>query len=409
MIDKDFEDLKEEEYIIPKKHLFVILISSLLITFIYRFHIKKGYFFEAMLPFILILGSYLIILKDTKKNKKAYFLLIPITLILISDIVVGIDANNKDLNFLALPILLSIMLLLLVNKNYKLEGNISTWVFKLFPIGLFSNLKFLKIKSENKTSQKIGKIMAGIGLGIMFGTVIVFLLVKADDYFSAFIGNIFQDVADFNLNYIVIFVASFILTFSILINLLKNKDTKMNEIKIRNYDKTIIITFLSMVNSVFVLFIISEISRLTNNFLQIPIEYTYSSYAREGFFQLLFVTVINYAILMFLLYKTTMVREKWVKWLLFLLASFSIILIFNSYYRMFLYINHYGLTVLRLQVVLFLLMELIIFILMIFKIFDKFKKRNAFTYFVIIISFYIANLYLCNDWLVSILNNAIGK
>lgn len=408
MIDKDFEDLKEEEYIIPKKHLFVILISSLLITFIYRFHIK-GYFFEAMLPFILILGSYLIILKDTKKNKKAYFLLIPITLILISDIVVGIDANNKDLNFLALPILLSIMLLLLVNKNYKLEGDISTWIFKLFPVGLFSNLKFLKIKSENNTSQKIGKIMAGIGLGIMFGTVIVFLLVKADDYFSAFIGNIFQDVADFNLNYIVIFVASFILTFSILINLLKNKDTKMNEIKIRNYDKTIIITFLSMVNSVFVLFIISEISRLTNNFLQIPIEYTYSSYAREGFFQLLFVTVINYAILMFLLYKTTMVREKWVKWLLFLLASFSIILIFNSYYRMFLYINHYGLTVLRLQVVLFLLMELIIFILMIFKIFDKFKKRNAFTYFVIIISFYIANLYLCNDWLVSILNNAIGK
>ena len=112
---------------------------------------------------------------------------------------------------------------------------------------------------------------------------------------------------------------------------------------------------------------------------------------------------------MFLLYKTTMVRDKWVKWLLFLLASFSIILIFNSYYRMFLYINHYGLTVLRLQVVLFLLMELIIFILMISKIFNKFKKRNAFTYFVIIISFYIANLYLCNDWLVSILNNAIGK
>ena len=408
MIDKDFEDLKEEEYIIPKKHLFVILISSILITFIYQFHIK-GYFFEAMMPFILILGSYLIILKDTKKNKKAYFLLIPITLIFISDIIVGIDANNKDLNFLVLPILLSAMLLLLINKNYKLEGNISTWIFKLFPVGLFSNLKFLKIKSENKTSEKIGKIMTGIGFGIMFGAVIVFLLVKADDYFSAFISSIFQDVADFNPNYILILVASFILTFSILINLLKNKDTKMSEIKVHNYDKTIIITFLSMVNSVFVLFIISEISRLTNNFLQIPIEYTYSSYAREGFFQLLFVTVINYAILMFLLYKTTMVREKWVKWLLFLLASFSIILIFNSYYRMFLYINHYGLTVLRLQVVLFLLMELIIFILMISRIFDKFKKRNAFTYFVIIISFYIANLYLCNDWLVNILNNALGK
>ena len=408
MIDKDFEDLKEEEYIIPKKHLFIILISSILITFIYQFHIK-GYFFEAMMPFILILGSYLIILKDTQKNKKAYFLLIPITLIFISDIIVGIDAYNKDLNILVLPVLLSTMLLLLINKNYKIEGNITTWIFKLFPVGLFSNLKFLKIKSENKTRQKIGKILTGIGFGIMFSVVIVFLLIKADDYFSAFISGIFKNIVDFNPNYIVIFMASFILTFSILINLLKNKDTKMSETKLHNYDKTIIITFLSIVNSVFVLFIISEISRLTNNFLQIPLEYTYSSYAREGFFQLLFVTVINYFILMFLLYKTTMVREKWVKWLLVLLGVFSIILIFNSYYRMFLYINHFGLTVLRLQVVLFLLMELIIFVLMISRIFNKFKKRNAFTYFVIIISFYIINLYLCNDWFVTIFNNVLGK
>ena len=42
-------------------------------------------------------------------------------------------------------------------------------------------------------------------------------------------------------------------------------------------------------NSIFVLFLLSEISKLTTNFLQLPIEYTYASYAREGFFQLLFV------------------------------------------------------------------------------------------------------------------------
>ena len=118
MIDEDFKDLKEEEYIISKKHLLIILITSLLITFIYMFHIK-GYFFEAMLPFGLILASYLIIFKDAKKNKKAYYLLIPITLIFISDFIVGIDGNNKDLNLLVLPILLSIMMLILLNKNYK--------------------------------------------------------------------------------------------------------------------------------------------------------------------------------------------------------------------------------------------------------------------------------------------------
>ena len=72
MIDKDFKDLQEQDYVIDKKHLIVILISSILITFIYQFHLK-GYFFEAMLPFILILINYLIIFKDVKKNKKAYY------------------------------------------------------------------------------------------------------------------------------------------------------------------------------------------------------------------------------------------------------------------------------------------------------------------------------------------------
>ena len=157
------------------KFLLIILIASLLITFIYMFHIK-GYFFEAMLPFILILGSYLIIFKDAKKNKKAYLFLIPITLILISDLVIGIDPNNKDLNLIVLPILLSVMMLILLNKNYKLEGNILTCIFKIFPKGFFSNLKFLKIKTENNNTKKIGKVLTGIGFGILFSVLIIFLL-----------------------------------------------------------------------------------------------------------------------------------------------------------------------------------------------------------------------------------------
>ena len=402
MIDDDFKDLKEEEYVIERKHLVIILITSLLITLIYQLHLN-GYFFEAMLPFILVLGTYLIIFKDAKKNKKAYYMLVPVTLIFISDLIVGIDATNKDLNLLALPVLLSMFMLLLLNKNYKLKGYITTWIFKIFPIGLFSNLKYLKIKSENEKNKKIGKVLIGIGIGLFFSLVILFLLIKADDYFNAFIGSIFNNIVDFDINYVFILVLSFILIFSILINLLKNKDTKMNEVKVHNYDKTIIITFLSIVNSVFVLFIISEISRLTTNFLQIPEGYIYSSYAREGFFQLLFVTMINYVILMFLFYKTNMAKKGIIKWLLFSLVIFSVILIFNSYYRMYLYINQFGFTVLRMQVVLFLLMELIIFILMSLKTFNKFNNKNAFTYFVIMISFYIINLYLCNDWFINLI------
>lgn len=404
-MNDDFKDLEEREYKVKKKDLLIILVSSLLITFLYQFHLK-GYFFEAIMPFVIILITYLIIFRNDKKNKKAYYMLIPTTLIMISDLVMGIDASNKDLNFLILPFLLSIFIFQLLNKNYKLEGKGMLWIFKLFPIGIFSNLRFLKIKNEEKNHKNITNILVGIGFGLIFAIVIGYFLSEADDYFNAFLGSILNNFVNFNPNYIFIFVFSFILIFSILINILKNKEEHVEKFKMHSFEKTIIITFLSVINSVFVLFLISEISRLTVNFLQLPMEYTYSSYAREGFFQLLFVTMINFSVILFLLYKTNLVKEnKVIRILVALLTFFSIILIFNSYYRMYLYINRFGFTILRMQVILFLLMELILFILIILRTFNHFKKNNTIIYFAIVIGFYILNLYFCNDTVMALLNS----
>ena len=130
-----------------------------------------------------------------------------------------------------------------------------------------------------------------------------------------------------------------------------------------------ITSMLATINLVFILFLISEISKLCGNFLKIPSGYIYSSYAREGFFQLLFVTIINFSIILFLLYKTDLINNnKIIKGLTLSLIIFSILLIFNSYYRMFLYIEKFGFTNLRLQVILFLLMELLSLLVILKKI-----------------------------------------
>lgn len=71
---------------------------------------------------------------------------------------------------------------------------------------------------------------------------------------------------------------------------------------------------------------------------------------------------------------------------------------------MYLYINNYGFTVLRLQVILFLTMELIIFSVLIKKLFKDLKSNDALIYFIVMISFYILNLYLCNDAFINFLN-----
>jgi hypothetical protein len=72
---------------------------------------------------------------------------------------------------------------------------------------------------------------------------------------------------------------------------------------------------------------------------------------------------------------------------------------------MFLYIGAYGFTVLRLQVILFLAMELILFATIAKKIIGKLEYDDAIIFLVISLSFYILNSYLCIDKFAKLLNN----
>ncbi len=74
---------------------------------------------------------------------------------------------------------------------------------------------------------------------------------------------------------------------------------------------------------------------------------------------------------------------------------------------MFLYINAYKFTVLRLQVILFLTIELILFLLTIKKLVYKVKYNEPFVYIVIVLTIYTLNLYLCSEPIIKIINNLI--
>lgn len=391
---------------INKKVIVTLLISALIIVI--GDNLEIDYYIKSIfIPFATLLISYIVLLKDDYHlKKKDYCLLIPIILILLSGVLIDIAFSNISLNFIILPILLSIFFFSLTNKNYKISGRSINWFWKLFPKNMMNNLKYLKFQ-KSETNKTLNVILGSI-IGGFLGFIILMLLMSADDYFSFFIDKI-TELFQFDFYNIFLFVVSFVLLFSIFINILLNKNEKMEEVKYKNLDETMIVPILSIVNIVFVLFIMSEISKLTVNFLQIPIEYTYASYAREGFFQLLIVTTINFSIVMYLLYKVNIIKNsKNVKKLSLLLIAFSIILIFNSYYRMFLYIGKFGFTILRLQVMLFLTMELILFSCLSKKIISSLKYNDATFYFIIMISFYIMNLYLCSNSFISWLNNLIS-
>lgn len=392
-----------------KKHILVPLISAILIVIIGMLNIDF-YFKSVMFPFLMILISSTILVKDYEKiNKKAYLLIIPIVFIIISNLVLkvlkgNLDGTNQLLNIIVLPLLISTYLFMLVRSDFKVSLENMFLVFKLFPKNLFKNLKFIKIDTNKEKNDKVINIIFGTIIGVFISGLILVLLTSADAYFDKFLSSIVTNInVDFNLWYVIKGIIYFVILFVIGINLFKNKEIALKESKMSNINKTVVTTMLFIVNFVFVLFLISEISKLCGNFLKVPKGYIYSSYAREGFFQLLFVTLINFGIILYLIYKTNLVKEdKKVKYLVLSLIAFSIFLIFNSYYRMFLYIGKFGFTNLRLQVILFLFMEIILFGFIIKKIIRG-AKKDGMVFLIIMTITYVINLYVCNDWFIGIL------
>ena len=393
---------------IKRENVIVPIVSALLIVIISNLKID-WYFKTIMFPFFMILvSSTILVMKNDNINKKSFYLLIQIILIIFSNLILillkgTLDENNEILNIIVLPILISIYLFSLINKNYKIALVNIPLMFKIFPRYLFRNLKFLKIKTNREKTNKILNAVFGIIVGIVFSIVILLLLMSADDYFNKFVSKAFISI-NFDFSKIMQFVIFFIIIFSVGVNLIRNRYIVMKENKTRKIDHTIIISMLSVINLVFVLFLISEVSKLCGNFLQIPKGYIYSSYAREGFFQLLFVTIINFSIILYLIYKTNVIKEnKIIRNLVLILIVFSVLLIFNSYYRMFLYIGKFGFTNLRLQVILFLFMELILFGIIIKKIINK-VNNDGLIFLVIMTSFYVINLYICNDFFIRLIS-----
>lgn len=399
---------KIEKYNLFKLELICLILS---LTYIIIFNLDINSWIKLwIIPITFLLVSSIYIIKNNKLeiNNRAYILLIPIILMLLSPIIVKLDDSNITI-FITLPIVISMFYFILTNPNYKISFRSLIWMFKIIPSGFIDN--FIYFKTPSIKNEKISNVVMGCFIGIPIAALLLLLLGNADKYFNTFINNIINGITNiFDIEFLIAnivfpFFIIFVLLYGVYINIIKHNEDELEENEKYDVNRVVVSTVLIIINSVFVLFLISELSKITTNFLNIPNEYTYAKYAREGFFQLLVVTSINFGIIIFFLYSTNVIKEnKTIKRLLILLIIFSIMLIFNSYYRMFLYINAYGFTILRLQVMLFLAMEFIIFMLLIKKIIKSIKYNETILFTTIILSTYILNLYLCSENFIKIIN-----
>lgn len=329
---------------------------------------------------ILFAFSIVLILKkkDKIKNKKAYILLIPIIILSLTYSIFN-NENLNMLNVIIVPVLDLIMAITLVGDklNYKTTRKqvIYSILETISNIGSsFNEVKeFVKTKTnKNHISNKENRssILKAILITLFVVFIIIGLLSSADANFNRIFTTIFEKIIDFitkaNLWTIIAKLIVCVFGFAVLFSFYSYiaKTLEANQFETTNSNKSkdtltikMILLALNLVYLLFVFVQIDTVLKFTGENINV------SEYAREGFFQLMLVSLINIATVL-------IAKNKWkdeskntyIKINSVIMLIFTVILIVLSFLRMNEYVKIFGLTFLRISVYFALLAETIVMV-----------------------------------------------
>ncbi|MCM1135107.1 MAG: DUF4173 domain-containing protein [Clostridium sp.] len=224
----------------------------------------------------------------------------------------------------------------------------------------FSDYRKARRTAENKPEGKGKYVFFGLLIACPLLFVILLLLSSADAVFSNIFERIFSLDFDFSkpAEIFFLFLFAFFTSYAIM-SKLSARDLKEDSADKRTAEPVMGITFTGLIALVYLVFCYIQVVYLFGGLGSLPENYTYSAYAREGFFQLVFVCLINLALVLVCLKRFR--ENKILKGILTFISVCTYIMIASSVYRMLLYIEVYFLTFLRVFVLWALL---VIFLLM---------------------------------------------
>ena len=216
-----------------------------------------------------------------------------------------------------------------------------------------------KTSSDKTTSEVTAQAVAnsaalyvliGLGISLPLLAVILPLLLSSDVIFLDFFESIFDFGIEIDPGAVLFMVlAVFVVCYGLLCRF--GQPMKFAAAPVtdkRRYSPVIAITINVVLLCVYLVYCGIQVIYLFMRRGTLPEGYTYSSYAHEGFFQLVFVCLIN--IVLVLICRKYSADNLVLKSLLCLISACTYVLIASAAYRMYLYIDAYKLTFLRLYV-----------------------------------------------------------
>lgn len=227
--------------------------------------------------------------------------------------------------------------------------------------------------------RKAGSVLLGLALSIPVLVIVLPMLGSADENFSSFLNSLLDCVSED----LAIFFARLILTVPVCSYLFgvaygcvnRRRTDRIEKDRIRSVGQELHVlpdlavqTAYLTVAVCYILFMFFQAKYLFSAFAGILAEmYTYAEYARKGFFELCFVAAFN---LMIVFLANTFAGTKTeenrrMRWLNVLFAVLTLLLIATAMSKMLLYIGAYGLTVKRVQTMVFMVWLTVVFLLLI--------------------------------------------
>lgn len=237
--------------------------------------------------------------------------------------------------------------------------------------------------SEKKKWRKVrnsGPVLLGVAAAVLLLIIVLPLLMMSDEIFGrifremfGFVNpfRVFADI-DFGTVFGIVFTFLFgmIFLYAFFAGLFKMNLGGKEEKKQGKTSYITGITFTGIMAAVYVLYsgiqILFLFFRLESG---LPEGITYSQYAHQGFWQLLFVSIINFVTV--LICVRIFQENRILKILLTVISVCTCIMILSAAYRMILYVEEYNLSFLRVLVLWFLAVLMLIFFGVIFGIFRK--------------------------------------
>lgn len=210
---------------------------------------------------------------------------------------------------------------------------------------------YLKSRKENKDTQntKGRYIVIGLLISIPLLFVVISLLYSADIVFASIMDKILKNIKlpENMIGMCFTSLFAFFSSYCILVYMDKKK-IQEDIVDRRTGEPVLAITITSLLSVIYLFFSGIQIIYLFLGNMELPNNYTYAEYAREGFFQLLFICILNLIVVLICIGRFRESRP--LKIILTIISACTYIMIASSAIRMLMYIGSYYLTFMRIFV-----------------------------------------------------------